>query len=67
MQASIEPFWNDKTGPLFAQSYWIARDRRAATDATWIGCVQGYGIDLSSYSPTATEKTSPAQGIAPCH
>jgi hypothetical protein len=50
MQALIEPTWNDDIGPLFAQPYWIAADRRAATGATWIGCMQGYGIDLSSYA-----------------
>jgi hypothetical protein len=50
MQVLIQPTWNDDIGPLFAQPYWIAADRRAATGATWIGCMQGYGIDLSSYA-----------------
>jgi Common central domain of tyrosinase len=50
MQQPLEPTWNDDIAALFAQPYWIAPDRRAATGEGWIGCMRGYGVDLSSYA-----------------
>lgn len=47
---AITPNWQNEIAALFAEPYWIDEGDRTQTGQGWIGCMNGYALQLDDYS-----------------